>query len=225
MRSMWSYRLKVALFLIVSLALVGVLYTAGQGIETLGRLNTVERERDQWQRPSEIIQELNLKNGSAAVDLGSGAGYFALKLSPIVGRNGSVLAVDLRQVSLTFLWIRAHLWSRDNVTVLVGDADDPHLPARVDAVLIVNTYHELTAPKAILHHLRQSLAPGGRLVIADRGPEETQHHGLPLALVEEQVRQAGFEIVRTQDHLLDQPGEGPWWLMVAQQPGAPRDTK
>ena len=34
MRSMWSYRLKVALFLITSLALVGVLYTVGQGIET-----------------------------------------------------------------------------------------------------------------------------------------------------------------------------------------------
>ena len=42
----------------------------------------------------------------------------------------------------------------NNVTVIVGDADDPHLPARVDAVLMVNTYHELTAPKAILDHVR-----------------------------------------------------------------------
>lgn len=208
--------IKVALFLITSLALVAVLYTAGQGIETLERLNAVERERDQWQRPSEIIQELNLKNGAAVVDLGSGAGYFALKLSPIVGTSGRVLAVDLRKLSLTFLWIRAHLWKRNNITVMLGDADDPHLPARVDAVLIVNTYHELTEPKAILDRVRQSLVPGGRLVIADRGPEESQHHGLPLALAEEQVRQEGFEIVREQDHLLDQPGEGPWWLIVAQ---------
>ena len=83
---MWSYRLKIALFLIGSLAVVAVLYTVAQGMETLERLNVVERDRDQWQRPSDIIQELNLTDGAVVVDLGSGAGYFALKLSPIVGR-------------------------------------------------------------------------------------------------------------------------------------------
>src|SRR5580698_9196818 len=130
---MRSHRLKVALFLIGSLALVAVLYTLAQAVETLDRLNVVERERDQWQRPSEIIQELNLKDGAVAVDLGSGAGYFALKLSRLVGKNGRVFAVDLRQVSLAFLWMRAHLWSGDNIDVRLGDTEDPHLPAHVDA--------------------------------------------------------------------------------------------
>jgi protein-L-isoaspartate O-methyltransferase len=199
---MWSYRLRIALFLIGSLALVALLYSLAQGMETLERLNVVERERDQWQRPSEIIRELKLKDGMVVADLGSGAGYFALKLSPIVGTNGTVLAVDLRKPPLAFLWIRARLWNRKNVTVRLGDADDPHLPARVDAVLMADAYGE-----AILDRVRQSLVPGGRLIIAGRGPE-----------MEEQVRQEGFEIVRTSDHLLDQPGEGPWWLIVAQQP-------
>src|SRR5271165_2898030 len=152
---MRSYRLRVVLFLISSLVVFALLYTMAQAIETLEQLNVVERERDQWQRPSEIIQELSLREGSVVVDLGSGAGYFALKLSTIVG-NGKVLAVDLRKVPLTFLWIRARLWKRNNVTVKLGDAHDPHLPAGVDAVLIVNTYHELTAPEAILDRVRQS---------------------------------------------------------------------
>ena len=215
---MRSYRLKVALFLIGSLALVALLHTMAQAMETLERLNVVERERDQWQRPSEIIQELNLRDGAVVVDLGSGAGYFALKLSSIVGAKGRVLAVDLRRLSLSFLWIRAWLWNRPNVTVMLGDADDPHLPERVDAVLIVNTYHELTEPQAILDRVRQSLAPGGRLVIADRAPRVgIQNHGLALESAEEQVRREGFEIIRVEDHLLDQPGEGPWWLIVAQK--------
>jgi SAM-dependent methyltransferase len=201
-----------------SLALVAVLYTVAQGMETLERLNVVERDRDQWQRPSDIIQELNLKDGGVVVDLGSGAGYLALKLSPIVGSNGRVLAVDLRRLSLTFLWIRSRLWHRDNITVMVGDADDPHLPARVDAVLIVNTYHELTAARAILGRLRESLVSGGRLVIADRGADMARGHaGLDLALVEGQVRGEGFEVVRTSDQFVEQPGEGPWWLIVAQK--------
>jgi SAM-dependent methyltransferase len=203
----------VALFLAGGLALVALLYVVSQAVDTLARLDVIEQERDQWQRPSEILQALDLKPSAVVADLGSGAGYFSLKLSPLAGR---VLAVDLRKESLAFLWIRARLRAQRNVRVIVGAEDDPRLPGAVDAVLIVNTFHELTQRKAILDHIRQSLLPGGRLVIADRGPEmESQHHGLPMASVAEEIEQEGFEIVRTQDHFLDQPGEGPWWLLVA----------
>jgi hypothetical protein len=90
------------------------------------------------------------------------------------------------------------------------------LPGAADAVLIINTYHELTQRKAILDRLRESLVLGGRLVIADRGPEmESQHHGLPMSAAAAEITREGFEIVRTEDHFLDQPGEGPWWLIVA----------
>jgi predicted methyltransferase len=209
-------RARVALFLAGGLALVVLLYVVSQGIATLERLDVVEQERDQWQRSSDVAQALDLKPGAVVVDLGSGAGYFALKLSPIVSANGRVLAVDLRKESLAFLWIRARLRGLRNVTVIVGGEDDPQMPVSVDAVLIVNTYHELTHAKTILDHVNQSLVPGGRLVIADRGPEmETQHRGLPMAQVEDEVARAGFAIVRTEEHFLNQPGEGPWWLIVA----------
>jgi cyclopropane fatty-acyl-phospholipid synthase-like methyltransferase len=202
-------RVRVALFLVGALALVALLYVISQGIQTLARLDVVEQERDQWQRPSEILQALDLKPGGVVVDLGSGAGYFSLKLAPIAGR---VWAVDLRRESLAFLWIRARLRRQRNLTVIVGGEDDPRLPSAVDAVLIVNTYHELTQRKAILDHVRHALVRGGRLVIADR---ESEHHGLPMTPVVEEITRAGFEVVRTEDHFLDQPGEGPWWLLVA----------
>ena len=70
-----TYRVRIVLICIV--LVTGLLSTVHQGIQTLDRLNVVERERDQWQRPSEVIQALNLTEGSAVVDLGSGAGYFA----------------------------------------------------------------------------------------------------------------------------------------------------
>jgi len=208
-------RAKLALFYTGGLALVALLYVTSQAIDTLARLDVVERERDRWQRPSEIIQALDLKPGAVVLDLGSGAGYFALKLAPIAGK---VWAVDLRKESLAFLWIRAHLRGRRNVTIIVGGEEDPHLPGVADAVLIVNTYHELTQRRAILEHVRESMVSGGRLVIADRGPEmENSHHGLPLASVVEEIVRAGFAIVRTEDRFLDQPGEGPWWLIVARK--------
>ena len=73
------------------------------------RWSQIESERDHWQRPSDVIQALNLHEGSVVVDFGSGAGYFALKLSPVVGKRGSVVAEDIRRESLTFLRIQSVL--------------------------------------------------------------------------------------------------------------------
>src|SRR6516164_4375968 len=119
-----------------------------KGTNTIYALNIVESERDEWQRPSEVISRLSLKSGDIVADVGSGAGYFSLKLSPVVGRSGTVLAVDVRKPPLVFLWIRALLAGLHNIRIRVGESDAPHLPVgTVDAVLIANTYHEFTAPE------------------------------------------------------------------------------
>src|SRR5262245_60880567 len=157
--------------MLVVIGVVPALYVVEQALSTLQTLTDVERERDTWQRPADVIASLSLQPGNVVVDLGSGAGYFALKLAPVVGRSGRVLAVDLRRESLAFLWIRAttrRLW---NVDVINGDTDDPRLPAgSIDAVLIANTYHELTQPRAILAALRAQMRQRARLVVLDRAP-------------------------------------------------------
>src|SRR5262245_8862433 len=99
---------------------VGLAGAAYPGIRTLQQLKAVEAERDQWQRPADIIRELNLKTGNVVIDFGSGAGYFALKLSDSVGNGGQVLAVDLRRLSLLFLRIRSVLAGKHNVQTIVG---------------------------------------------------------------------------------------------------------
>ena len=156
------------------------------------------------------------------VDLGSGAGYFALKLSPEVGKRGQVLAVDLRKLSLFFLWTRALLGGQHNVHVIVGEEDNPRLPTgAVDDVLICNTYHEFSNSERMLNHVFQSLRPGGRIVVVDRGPratEEEHTHEVPLTVVEGELRQTGFEIVSQDDHFIDRPGDDLWWLVVGRKP-------
>ena len=111
-----------------------------------------------------------LKDGNVVVDLGSGTRYFALKLSPIVGRHGSVVAVDILILTepLLFLSIRAFLRNQGNIDTRHGQPDNPRLQTgSADAVLIANTHYELTQPKPILDHVFQSLKPGERLVILD----------------------------------------------------------
>jgi ubiquinone/menaquinone biosynthesis C-methylase UbiE len=203
----------LAVFLVIALA--GVAY---QGVRTLQTLTTVEADRDQWQRPSDVIRNLNLKDGSVVVDFGSGAGYFALKLADLVGSRGRVVAVDLRRLSLLFLRIRAFLQRKPNIRIIVGDPDDPRLtPSTVDSILISNTYHELAQPQSILRHLSTALRPAGRLVIIDR-TEGREGHGISPGMVEAALRREGFEIVIRDDNFTQSPDNDSWWLIVAAKP-------
>jgi SAM-dependent methyltransferase len=209
---------RPALVLLAVFLVVGFAGIAYQGVRTLQTLNAVEADRDQWQRPADVIHALDLKDGSIVVDLGSGAGYFALKLSDALGGRGEVIAVDLRKVSLLFLRIRAFLQGKHNIRIIVGEPDDPHLASdTVDSVLIANTYHELTEPQSILRHVSGALRHRGHLVIVDRSEGDENHHISPEG-VEADLRKEGFEITSRDGFFIHRPGEDFWWLIVATKP-------
>jgi ubiquinone/menaquinone biosynthesis C-methylase UbiE len=222
----WRYRLRVSLFIFVVICTLLVLSAGYEAIRSLTNLEQVERARDQWQRPSEVIEKLNLKEGSVVVDLGSGVGYFTLKLSRVVGKSGKVLPVDIKKFPLWVLRTRAFLKREHNVDVILGEPDDPHLPTgSVDAVLILNTYHELTRPAVILDQLSRSLKSGGHLVIVDRAPSvghdmdlEFEDHAVASLAVEATLRRQGFEVTERDDHFTEQPDDGLWWTIVARKP-------
>jgi ubiquinone/menaquinone biosynthesis C-methylase UbiE len=208
--------LRPALVLLLAFLIFGSVVLAYQAIRTIQQLNVVEAERDRWQRADDIIQQLGLKPGNTVVDFGSGAGYFTLKLSNTVGSNGEVLAVDLRRLSLSFLRARAILRWQRNIYTIVGEPADPHLSGRtVDAVLIANTYHELSEPREILRLLSQSMRPGGRLVVADRG--DADHPAFPDS-EESDLQAAGFQVVSREDRFIAQPANDVWWLITAVKP-------
>jgi len=222
-----NYRLKLFLFVLCALVIFFLLNTGYSALNTISRLDQVETERDRWQRPAEVMNALDIKPGDLVVDLGCGSGYFALRLSPPAGKRGRIFAEDIRRLPLVFLWFRTILKSERNVTVIHGDATDPHLPpGRVNEVLIANTYHELTDSQAILRHVRESLISSGRLVIVDRAPNPSEtgasrlaEHEISAGQVENELRRAQFEIVTLQNNFIDKdPDNESWWLIVARKP-------
>jgi ubiquinone/menaquinone biosynthesis C-methylase UbiE len=209
---------RVTLLLGGAILLVLVLNTGVSFLSTLDELKVVEADRDQWQRPADVLRALDPRPGNTIVDLGSGAGYFTLKVAAVVGSQGKVIAVDLRKVSSLFLRVRAFLRNEHNVEIIVGDADDPHLPAgTADSVLICNTYHEFGNPPLMLDRTYQALRPGGRLVVVDREPGATQDHEIAEASVESELRRRGFEILSKDESFIDRPGDEKWWLVVARK--------
>jgi predicted methyltransferase len=221
--------------IVLVMAVALLLFVVQQAVATLTILTAVERERDGWQRPQEILQQLDVHPGNVVVDLGSAAGYFTLKLAPMVGPNGRVLAVDLRRESLAFLWIRARRESYWNIRIIHGEVDNPDLPrGPIDAVLIANTCHELMQPEPILRALRTSMRPGARLVVVDRAPgdsgqsreEAAGDHEISASAAASDIKRQGFEEVSREERFIDRsPDREVWWLVVFRKPTSSLDAR
>jgi SAM-dependent methyltransferase len=130
-------------------------------------------DRDQWQRPDQIMDALKIAEGSAVAELGAGGGWFTSRLSQRVEQNGRVYAEDIQKLMLVALERRVEREGLKNVEPVLGTADDPKLPVKMDAVLIVDAYREMDDPDdpsqvvTLLRNTAKYLKPQGCLGIAD----------------------------------------------------------
>ncbi|MEO5975619.1 MAG: methyltransferase domain-containing protein [Chryseolinea sp.] len=184
------------------------------------------QERDAWQKPDELIKRLNIKEGSKVADIGCNEGYMTVKLSKIVGA-GKVYAVDVNQSKLDAL--QDHLKARNinNVLTIKGDYDDPKLETNsLDAVIILDTYHEMDDHDKILIKVKSALKTDGRLVVCepiaesreklDRAQQESKHE-LAMNFALKDLQKAGFHILFQKDPFVDRTkikGDK-MWIIVA----------
>lgn len=138
----------------------------------LGLLDAPDRE--QWQHPDQIMDALQIADGSIVADLGAGGGWFTLRLARRVGPRGVVYAEDIQRQMLERTERMMQREGLTWVTTVLGTPTDPGLPTRVDAALIADSYHEMELengqrrdPVALLKNVAQSLTPQGRLGIVD----------------------------------------------------------
>jgi SAM-dependent methyltransferase len=125
-------------------------------------------DRDQWQKPDLIMDALAIFDGAVVADLGAGGGWFSIQLARRVGPNGIVYAEDIQPQMVEAIDRRMRREGLTNVQTRHGTPDDPRLPAgRLDAVLIVDAYHEIEDPVALLRNVARSLKPSGRVGIVD----------------------------------------------------------
>jgi ubiquinone/menaquinone biosynthesis C-methylase UbiE len=124
-------------------------------------------DRDAWQRPDQIMDALQIGEGSVVADLGAGGGWFTVRLAQRVRPNGRVIAEDIQPQMVEAIKRRVQRegYGKD-VDVVQGTADDPRLPrGALDAVLIVDAYHEIEHPVTLLRNVRAALKPTGALGI------------------------------------------------------------
>ena len=160
---------------------------------------STEDARDRMGEAQRVIEMAGVKPGMWVADLGSGEGYYAIRLSPVVGKRGRVLAEDIVPEVRDRLADRVQRENLDNVAVSLGEADDPKLPPRsLDRVFLVHMYHEVQSPYAFLWHVREALKPGGRIIVVEAA-RPPQRHGMPPELLRCEFAAVGLELRQIQE--------------------------
>ena len=159
--------------------------------------------RDKWQKVPELLKAMNIKPGAKVADVGCHQGYMSMYLAKAVGTSGKVYSVDLDAYKLSILKDNAKERGFENITTIEGKYDDPLLPAgQLDAIIMMETYHEVSKPIEFLKKLKKALKPGGRLVIMDAmNPEfkkssrekQIDKHTVDIGFVRYDFKKAGLK--------------------------------
>jgi len=152
-------------------------------------------ERESEEQPEKALDALHLKPGMVVADIGAGVGYMSLRMAKRVSK---VYANDLQPAMLDRLRQNAAKAGIANVVTVVGDVADPKLPANtMDLVLLVDVYHEFSAPQQMLRKIRETLKPDGRLVLLEYRAEDPNvpiiaEHKMTVAQVKTELEAEGF---------------------------------
>jgi predicted methyltransferase len=172
--------------------------------EHLGMLEGPDRAA--WQRPDQVMDALRIAEGSAVADLGAGGGWFTMRLANRVGPNGVVYAEDIQPQMIESIRRRVERAGLRNVVTILGTSLDPRLPAPVDAVLIVDAYHEMEQPVVVLRNVARALKPNGRIGILEFkkdgwGPGPEMNERVDPERVIRDAEAAGLRLISREDFL------------------------
>ncbi len=157
------------------------------------------------QPPEKVMDAAGIKPGMIIGEVGAGRGRFTMHLARRVGTRGKILANDIDAEVLDYLRERCKRAGINNVEIILGEVDDPHLPeGALDMVFMVWTYHYFDQPLTMLKKLYPTLKPGGTMVLVEpdpiRGPGGGDH-GISPERMRRDAEQVGLEVVRIEDFL------------------------
>ena len=134
-------------------------------------LGVLERaDREQWNKPEQIMDALKIADGSRVAEIGAGGGWFTVRLAHRVNQNGVVYAEDVQPEMIEVIRRRVQRENLTNVRTVLGTTKDSRLPHGLDAILINGAYHEMENPVAVLKDAAESLKPQGRIGITEYSP-------------------------------------------------------
>jgi len=163
--------------------------------ELLSNQYSTEDTRDERGEAQAVMDLANIAPGMTVADIGAGEGYYTVRLAERVGEDGRVLAQDIDREVLQRLGQRVERERLENISIKLGDEDDPQLPTdSFDRIFLVRMYPEVTEPYAFLWRMWPALAEDGQIIVVDVD-RPTNEHGIPPALLFCEFEAVGFKLV------------------------------
>lgn len=162
-------------------------------------------ERDDYQKPGQVVEALGLKPGMAVADLGAGSGYFTRHFVRAVTETGTVYAIDIEQEMLDYAEASIKRMQIPYAArFMLASPGNPNLPPdSVDLIFLCNVFHHLESRPTYFSSVKVALKEGGRVVIVDFYHDERsgnvgfpRRHLVPRKTVVEEMRQAGYRLLR-----------------------------
>lgn len=151
-------------------------------------------------RPGEVLSNLEVKKGMEIADFGCGAGYFTILLAKLVGKEGTVYAIDVLEGALDSVRGKAKFSSLLNIETIRGNLEKEKgsslKDASSDMVMLANVLFQSRDKPAILKEARRVLKKNGKIVViewkeeAPFGPEVRYRIGKEA--LKQMAKEAGF---------------------------------
>ena len=145
-----------------------IAYVMGyQGMSWLER-----REREEEEKTTTVLQNMNMKKTDHVADIGAGSGYHAFKMAKL-DTDGMIYAVDIQKEMISAMKIKKEAGDFANVQLVQGTKTDVNLtPNSLDKVLIVDVYHEMSHPVEMMRSIKKALKPKGEVYLIEYRGED-----------------------------------------------------
>jgi len=140
-------------------------------------------DRVAWQKPDAVVAALELAGSETVVDLGAGSGYFTFRLAKALP-TGKVIAIDIEPEMIRHIHHKVMADGIANVEPVLGQPDDPGIPAQADIVFVCDVLHHVPNREAWLGKLAAEMHQEAKLVLVEfkegplpEGPPEAMKLG------------------------------------------------
>jgi ubiquinone/menaquinone biosynthesis C-methylase UbiE len=109
-----------------------------------------------------------VKQGFTVIDIGPGMGYFTIPLLKLVGKDGTVIAVDIQEKMLAVLRRRAiKAGVGANLSTHLSQPNDFGLKEKADFILVFWMLHEVTDQIKFLKDVKKLMKRTARVLIVE----------------------------------------------------------
>jgi ubiquinone/menaquinone biosynthesis C-methylase UbiE len=178
-----------------------------QTMHYLGAPLLTRESREREEDCATLLKALRIKAGDTVCDMGCGNGFYSLRIAPLVGERGKVIAVDIQREMLEMLKEEAAAQRANNIETKLGTVIDPKLEREsIDLMLLVDVYHEFSHPEHMLSAIRTSLKPTGRVALVEFRAEDPEVpikplHKMTKAQIMKEFPPNGFKLIEEFDKL------------------------